>query len=178
MRIAILALAVALAACANGPQGVTTAGALSAADAATALSVGQNLTLERTTYAAQQGADPLVRLAIRHEDGRIMRFNELNHTPYNVMAQAPGGPLAQIMGLFGEERPVLYGFAADARGGAPFICAPEGPLNIGVYEGADGAVQIVGLRQHFTFETLQDGSPAALPFSPDQVCARLSFRRG
>jgi len=37
-------------------------------------------------------------------------------------------------------------------------------------------VQIVGLRQAIEFETLPNGQLSAIPFSPDQVCARLRFR--
>jgi len=35
----------------------------------------------------------------------------------------------------------------------------------------------VALKQSFTYETLANGTEAALPLSPDQVCARLRLRR-
>lgn len=178
MRSFIFVAALALAACVAPGAGVTTTSTLAAADAATSLIAGERLTLERTVReAAEEGQDSLIALTLRHSDGRRMRFEELNHAPTHMMAQAPGGPLAQIMGLFGEERPLLYAARPDGRSGTPFICAPEGPLYVGVYEAADGAVQIVGLRQPITFETRPDGVEEALPYSPDQVCARLSFRR-
>jgi hypothetical protein len=97
------------------------------------------------------------------------------------MAQGAGGPLAQIMGLQqGNEVTTLYYAASGERSqqaGAPFICGPQGPAAIGKYEGPDGIIQIVGLREAIQFETLQDGRVEAIPYSPDHVCARLRFRR-
>jgi hypothetical protein len=152
---------------------------LIAADAPTALVVGERLTMRRTGHPAppDTGQDPTVLLTIRHADGRVMSFTEHNHAPMHVMAQAPGGPLAQVMGLFGDERPTLYGARPSEHNGAPFLCAPDGPSSIGVYEAPDGAVQIVGLRQEFGFDTRDDGAYEALPYSPDQVCARLRFAK-
>jgi hypothetical protein len=174
----ILLAAFTLAACAT-PPAITTV-SLAAADAATSLAVGQQLAMRTTTHAAppDTGEDPVVIMTLRHEDGRVMAFEESNHAPMHVMAQAPGGPLAQTMGLFGEERPVLYGVRLSENQGEPFICGPEGPVSIGYYEAEDGAVQIVGLKQQFGFETRPDGQYTPLPYSPDQVCARLRFRRG
>ncbi|MEQ1491047.1 MAG: hypothetical protein ABL932_10910, partial [Terricaulis sp.] len=101
--------------------------------------------------------------------------------PNDVMAQAAGGPLAQIMGLqAGDEVTTLYYAASGERSstaGAPFMCGPQGPAAIGKYEGADGVVQIVGLREAIQFETRPDGQMEAIPYSPDHVCARLRFRR-
>lgn len=179
MRLTMFAAAaLTLAACATTTATTTTA-ALASADAATALAVGQQLTMSVTTYAApaDSGQDPLVIMTLRHEDGRTMAFEELNHAPTHVMAQAPGGPLSQTMGLFGDERPALYGARASEHSGEPFICGPEGPLNLGLYEAPDGTLQIVGLKQQFAFETRPDGMQSALPYSPDQVCARLRLRR-
>lgn len=174
MRTFVLAFTLLAAACA-APSPRITATALAAADAATSLLVGQAITLERAEAAAPDGMDPLVRIALRHADGRVLRFEEANHTPHDVMAQSPGGPLAQVMGLFGEEQPVLYR-ATGVEGGA-FLCGPDGPVTIGVHETPDGVMQIVAMRQAFAFETRPDGVTQALPFSPDQVCARLRFRR-
>lgn len=104
-----------------------------------------------------------------------MSFQEANHTPNDLMAQAAGGPLAQIMGLQqGDEVTTLY-YAGGAPG-APFFCGPQGPAAIGKYEGADGVIQIVGLREAIQFETRPDGQTEAVPYSPDHVCARLRFR--
>jgi hypothetical protein len=119
-----------------------------------------------------------VLVTLVHEDGREMHFEEANHTPYDIMAQAPGGPLAQIMGLFGEERPTLLSARSNENVGAPFICAPDGPALAGVYEDAFGTVRIVGLKERFQFEESPGGAaPEALPYSPDHVCARLLYVR-
>jgi hypothetical protein len=183
MRIGALLATLALAACAapsgggHGPQTLTR---LTAADPATALIAGEHLDMIIETPAAgaeQAGQDALILMTLRHADGRSMAFSENNHAPMHVMAQTPGGPLAQIMGLMGEEAPKLYGARSEENGGAPFICGPQGPVSIGVYEAADGGVQVVGLKQEIEFEDLADGSHAALPYSPDMVCARLRFRR-
>jgi hypothetical protein len=179
MRLMMLgAAALTLAACAT--PATTTTAALASADAATALAVGQQLIMSVTTHPApaDTGEDPVVIMTLRHADGRVMAFEELNHAPMHVMAQAPGGPLAQTMGLLGDERPTLYGARASEHRGEPFICGSGGPLNLGLYEAPDGTLQIIGLRQQFAFETRPDGVHSALPYSPDQVCARLRFRRG
>jgi hypothetical protein len=181
MRVTVLgAAALMLSACAVlQPGGLTTGATLTAADAATSLAVGQELAMSLMTRAApaDTGQDPLVRMSLRHADGRVMGFEELNHAPMHVMAQAPGGPLAQTMGLFGEERPTLYGVREGDNSDAPFICGPDGPIALGYYEAADGTVQIVGLKQQFAFETRPDGVQEAVPYSPDQVCARLRFTK-
>lgn len=174
---ALLAAALALSACVLPSAGVTTTAMLAAGDAATALAAGEQLSLARTTYEAPEGQNPLVELAIRHADGRVMAFQQANNAPDNVRAQAPGGALAQVMGLFGEEAPILYVMHTPRNSGAPFICPPHGPLLIGYYEAPDGTVRIVGLKQNFQFETRPDGVTEAIPYSPDQVCARLTFRR-
>lgn len=170
MRIIALAAAFTLSACAAS---TTT---LAAADAATAIIAGERVVMSRA--ATSTGQDPLVILTLAHADGRAMRFEQANHTPHDVLAQAPGGPLSQVMGFFGDEAPVLYSARASEHIGAPFVCAPEGPVNIGVFEAADGGVQIIGLKEAFQFEERESGSPEALPYSPDHVCARLRFRRG
>jgi hypothetical protein len=179
MRSILLAAGILmLAACATQPVATTTT--LASADAATTLAVGQELTMSVVTHPApaDTGEDPVIIMTLRHEDGRVMAFEEYNHAPMHVMAQAPGGPLAQTMGLFGEERPTLYGARRNEHQGEPFLCGPEGPVSIGYYEAPDGSVHVVGLKQQFTFETRPDGEHAALPYSPDQVCARLRFSRG
>lgn len=177
MRSFILLSALALAAC-TIPAGTTTTAALVAADASTSLLVGEQLTADTTTLPPEHdGMDPLVTLTLRHSDGRTMAFQQGNHTENHLRAQAQGGPLAQIMGLFGDETPTLY-VATGANTGAPFLCGPDGPVAIGTYDAADGSVRVVGLKQEIQFETRPDGQVEALPFSPDQVCARLTFRRG
>ncbi len=181
MRSFLFAAAAALcvAACA-GPGGVTATSTLAAADAATSLAVGQQLSVTTTTHAARanSGEDPLVLMTLRHADGRTLAFQEANHAPNHIMAQAPGGPLAQIMGLFAEERPTLYIARHEDDRGQPFICAPEGPAALGLYRAEDGAVRLVGLAQQIQFAQRPDGQTEAIPYSPDQVCARLSFREG
>jgi hypothetical protein len=175
-RLAFLALMLVAASCA-GPNGGGVVTRLTAGDAATALIAGQNIEWITSTSGGGQGQDPLILVTLRHTDGRTMAFNENNHAPNHVMAQAPGGPLAQIMGLFGEEAPKLYGARREENRGAAFICGPDGPAALGVHETADGGMQIVGLKQEIEFETLRDGTQSALPYSPDMVCARLNFRR-
>lgn len=174
MRFAILAACVALAACASPAARVTTS-TLAAADAATSLLVGEQLTQVITSRApAHEGMDPVETLTLRHADGRELVFQHANHANTDLMAQAPGGPLAQIMGLFGDETPTLY-LRIEGGQGAPFLCAPEGPHGIGAYQGADGTTQMVGLKQAIQFETRADGITEPVPYSPDQVCARLRF---
>lgn len=176
MRIAILALGLALAACASPAQVSTST--LAAADAATSLLVGEAVTQQIVSRApTQEGMDALETLTLRHADGRTLVFQHANHTPHDVMAQSAGGPLAQIMGLFGEETPSLY-HRVEGGQGAPFVCGPDGPYGIGVHMGPDGATQIVGLKQAIEFETRPDGVTEAVPYSPDQVCARLRFTAG
>jgi hypothetical protein len=177
MRRLILVLGLILAACAS-PANVTTT-ALVAADAATSLAVGERVTQSISTQAASEGMDPVVSLTFRHADGRTLAFQQANHTNSDLEAQRAGGALAQIMGV-GEEPTTLY-HATSGEGGAnegAFFCAPQGPAAVGTYEGPDGTLHVVGLKQQIQFETMPDGSFSALPYSPDQVCARLKFRRG
>jgi hypothetical protein len=172
----ILVLGFLTAACASPAPVATTQ--LAAADAATSLAVGERVTQLVSTRAAAEGMDPIINLTLRHADGRSLEFQQGNHTSQDLMAQRPGGPLAQIMGLSGDEAPVLYHATQTARAGAPFFCGPEGPAAIGVNRSANGDTMIVGLRQEIQFETRPDGEMEAVPYSPDQVCARLRFTRG
>jgi hypothetical protein len=176
MRRSILFSGLMLAACTTVAPATTRT--LHSADAATSLAVGERIVEETSTQPAQEGMDPVVRLVLQHSDGRRMAFQQGNHTEHDLIAQRPGGPLAQIMGLPGEEAPLLYRVASAANGDGAFFCGPQGPAGIGVYEAPDGAVLIVGLRQEIQFETRPDGMTEAVPYSPDQVCARLRFRRG
>ncbi len=181
MRAFVLATAAALmlGACAVVPGAGAGAGAtLVAADASTSLAAGERIGADLSTRGARDGMASLVTLTLRHADGRAMRFQQGNHTANDLLAQRPGGALAQIMGLFGDEAPTLYRATPDQNRGAPFICGADGPALIGYYQGADGAVQIVGLKQEIQFETRPDGQAESLPYSPDQVCARLRFRQG
>lgn len=174
MRRSILLLGLALAACTTAVVPVTSR-TLAAADAATALAVGERIVEERSSQTGAAGQDPIVTLALRHSDGRRLAFQQANHSPHDIMAQSAGGPLAQIMGL-GEEAPRLYRSAGGGEGA--FFCGPQGPAAIGVHEAADGTMLVVGLRQEIQFETRPDGQTEAVPYSPDQVCARLRFRQG
>ncbi len=169
----LIAMALLASACASsGPVTTTT---LTASDAATSLAVGEHVFLDRAQVArAQEGMDPVVPLTLRHADGRTLNFQQGNHTNNDLAAQAPNGPLAQIMGLMGDEAPLLYNATPAGNRGAPFICGAEGPAAIGIHE-ADGAALIVALKQPIEFETLPNGELSAIPFSPDQVCARLRF---
>lgn len=152
---------------------------LAAADAATSLAVGERISeLVSTQRLAVEGADPVVTLSLRHGDGRTLSFQQGNHTNNDLAAQAPGGPLAQIMGLPGEEAPTLYHAAGGEGTEGAFFCGPQGPAAIAIYEAPDGALLIVGMRQEIQFETRPDGTTEAVPYSPDQVCARLRFRTG
>lgn len=177
MRLIVALAALALSACAapTAPGGATTA--LTSADAATSLLAGPALRMNVTTQQASEGMDPVVRLTLTHADGRSLHFQQGNHTNEDLATQRPGGPLSQVMGFFGEEAPLYYR-RIEGGAGAPFLCGPEGPVALGVYESGDGQVMIVALKQTFTYETLADGTSAALPMSPEQVCARMTFRRG
>jgi len=159
-----------------GPRSVETSAILRPADAATNLIAGGNVSVVTSTAPPSvQGADPLVRLRLLRADGRALAFTAANHAPNDLMAQAAGGPLAQAMGFFGDEAPSL--FHADPGQSNPFLCSPSGPAALGVYEDANGGVSIAALTAGFEFETLADGSTAALPYSPNQVCARLKFTK-
>ena len=171
-----LGVCLAIAACA-APQGPVATTTLTASDAATSLAVGERLSEATETLPGAEGDDPVVNLTLRHPDGRSLSFQRANHAPNDLFAQRPGGALAQIMGLLGEEAPVLYHAAQAEHQDAAFFCGPQGPAAIGRYEAADGSVHIVGLRQEIQIETRPDGELEAAPYSPDQVCARLRFRR-
>ena len=173
MRFAIVLLAAALAACATPTA--RTALTLAPADAASSLALSGPIVLERASRDGRDGQDPLVRMTLRASDGRTLAFTEANHTPNDVRVQAAGGPLAQVMGFYGQETPTLY--RADGPHTNPFLCGPEGPVAVGVFETATG-VTLVGLKSNFEFEALRNGTEQALPYSPDQVCARLKLRRG
>jgi len=120
----------------------------------------------------------VVSLALRHADGRRLSFQQANHTNNDLFVQQPGGALALIMGLPGEESPQLYHAVSGEGNDSAFFCGPQGPAAIGRYQAPDGSILIVGLRQTIQVETRPDGQPEAIPFSPDQVCARLRFRQG
>lgn len=175
MRLSQFVLVLALAACIS-PPAPTTRATLVSADASTALMAGERLRAEYVTHARSSGED-LVILTLRHADGRTLAFDQARHNPNDLAAQAPGGPLSQIMGLFGEETPTLYRARRDEHRGAPFLCGPEGPAGIGVYDPGDGSVLVVGLKQEIQFERRPDGQTEAVPYSPDQVCARLRFTK-
>lgn len=178
MRNLIFASALILAACTT-PASVTT-DTLTAADAATSLAVGERVTRVTSTQGpSSAGADPVVTLTLRHADGRSLAFQQGNHTSNDLAASAPGGPLAQIMGIPGEEATTLYHAVSGERGAneGAFFCGPQGPAAIGTYTAPDGQFWIVGLRQEIQFETRPDGVVEAVPYSPDQVCARLRFRQ-
>lgn len=174
MRRSVLFVFLLAAACA-APAGPSQR--LTPANSATELTAGGPLAMRTTSRAAPEGQDPTINMTLSSADGRAMAFQQANHTPHDVMAQAPGGPLAQAMGFFGEEAPTLWR-SADGGEGAPFLCGPEGPVAIGYYRAEDGQVSVVGLKSTFDFETLPDGTSSPLPFSPDHVCARLRFREG
>ena len=174
MRLSHFVLILALSACAS-PLAPKTRSTLVSADASTALMAGERLRADYVTH-ARSGAD-LVILTLRHADGRTLAFDRASHTPNDLAAQAPGGPLSQIMGLFGEEAPKLYRARRGEHRGAPFLCGPQGPAAIGVYEPGDGSVQVVALKQEIQFDTRPDGQTEAVPYSPDQVCARLRFTK-
>lgn len=173
------AAALTLTACAAPGGGPVSTAALVAADAATSLAVGERISEEMATQGPSvEGADPVISLTLRHGDGRRLAFQQANHTNNDLLAQAPGGPLAQIMGLPGEASPVLYHSTSGEGAEGAFFCGPQGPASLGVFEAPDGNLLIIGLRQAIQFETRPDGQVEALPYSPDQVCARLRFRRG
>ena len=175
MRFALIAVCLGLAACA-APQG--TSERLTPSDSATQLATGGPLTLTIVSQRpTQEGMDPLVTLTVTTADGRALVFQEANHTNTDLAAQRPGGPLANVMGFFGEEAPTLYQ-RVEGGSGAPFICAPDGPLYLGVHRADNGEIAIVGLKSAFEFEDAGTSEPSALPYSPDHVCARMKFRAG
>lgn len=179
MRLSALMLALTLTACAVPQPAATTATALIAADAATSLAVGERITQEVVTLSpGGDGQDAVINLTLRHADGRALAFQQGNHTPNDLFVQSAGGALAQIMGLTGQEAPELYHAASGEGASGAFFCGPQGPAAIGRYEAPDGSVRIVGLRQEIQVETRPDGQTEAVPYSPNQVCARLNFRKG
>lgn len=187
MRRALIAgiLCVGLSSCASfnklhwpwgGQEAPGESQQLAPADHATQLITGGPLTLtKRVTPPGPEGEDPLVELTLRFADGRALAFEEANHAPDDLRAQAAGGALSQAMAILDPEAtPTLY--HAQAHEGAAPLCAPEGPLNLGIYTAPDGAISIVGLKEGFSFETRADGSVEALPVSPSIVCVRMKFR--
>ena len=170
-RATILALLL-LTGCAAG--GGTTV-SLTPADPATSILTGGPLSM-RVVSTPASGDDPLNVMTLARADGRAMSFEEANHAPNDVRTQAAGGPLAQTMGLFGDEQPTLY-HARQGGSGAAFICAPDGAANLGIYTAPDGKVTIVGLKSGFEFETRPDSTVEALPYSPDHICARMHFTK-
>jgi len=180
MKKIILAVGLALAACASPPIAQTSR-TLVSADAATSLAVGERITELTSSTDGGEGMDPAVSYTLRHADGRTLVFQEANHAPYDLFVQRAGGALAQAMRLqAGDEVTTLYHSASgeSASSEAAFFCGPQGPAAIGKYEAPDGAVHIVGLREPFQVEPRPDGEIEAAPYSPDAVCARLTFRRG
>ena len=178
MRWTALLASVALTACVTAAPVRVDRTLLTPADAATNLVAGGALTMGVTSAESSHGDDPLVRMTLSRADGRVLAFTAANHTPNDVMAQARGGPLAELMGFFGDETPTLYAADASKNSGAPYICAPNGPAYLGVYASPDGHVSVVGLKSGFEFEQTGSGTSSPLPFSPDLVCARLKFTRG
>lgn len=183
MKKLILIAGLALAACAVPGAAPQTSSTLVSADAATSLAVGERITVLTSSRPGGEGMDPAVNVTLRHADGRSLSFQEANHAPYDLFVQRAGGALAQVIGLqAGDEVTTLY-HAADGersqQAGAPFFCGPQGPAAIGKYEAPDGTIRIVGLREPFQVEPRPgDGELEAVPYSPDAVCARLTFRRG
>lgn len=179
MKKLILTAGLVLAACAVPGGATVSTASLAAADAATSLAVGERVSEESSTRAPSvEGADPLVSLALRHADGRRLSFQQANHAGNDLFVQQPGGALAQIMGLQGQEAPTLYHAVSGEGNESAFFCGPQGPAALGMYEAPDGTVQIVGLRDPIQVEPRPDGQLEAVPYSPDAVCARLRFRRG
>jgi hypothetical protein len=177
MRRSILALGFALAACAAPATSVTNS-TLTAADASTSLAVGERLTELVSARGVGEGMDPLVTLTLRHADGRALTFQEANHTNNDLAAQAAGGPLAQIMGLQGQETTTLYYATEGERSSSgAFFCGPQGPAAIGRYDAPRHHALCRPARTD-PLEQRPDGQPEAVPYSPDAVCARLHFRRG
>lgn len=181
MRLSAFMFALALTACAVPQPANTVSTTLVSTDAATSLAVGERISEQTTAQdAGGEGNDPVVNMTLRHADGRTLAFQEGNHAPNDLFVQSAGGALAQIMGLTGNEAPLLF-HAASGEGGSAsgaFFCGPQGPVAIGRYEAPDGSVRIVGLRQEIQVETRPDGQTEALPYSPSLVCARLNFRKG
>lgn len=177
-RLALIAIAAALSACAtpSGPPPIVQTVALTPADAATGLSPGALTARWTTTPVVEDGMDPVVTLELVTADGRTIQFQEANHTNQDLEVQAAGGPLAQAMGFFGEESATLYRRVPVDSHGVPFICGPDGPLAIG-YHAAEGGgeVRIVGLKSEFEFQTHANGATTPVPYSPDQICARMRF---
>lgn len=181
MKKLIVAAGLLLAACASPPLSQTSQ-TLVSADAATSLAVGERITVLTSSQPGGDGMDPAVNVTLRHADGRTLTFQEANHAPYDIFVQRAGGALAQVMGLqAGDEVTTLYHAASGERSGAesPFFCGPQGPAAIGKYEATDGTIRIIGLREPFQVEPRPgDGELEAVPYSPDAVCARMTFRRG
>lgn len=87
MRLSHLVLALALASCIS-PPAPTTRSTLVSADASTSLFAGERLRADYVTH--RRGDDSLVILTLRHSDGRSLAFNQANHAPNDLAAQAPG----------------------------------------------------------------------------------------
>jgi hypothetical protein len=152
---------------------------LSPVDAATNLLSWGPLTVERATpkSAPAGGEDPPVKLTLTRGDGKAMSFETANHAPADLMVQAAGGPLAQAMGLFGQETPELF-HSVPAEGDTTFLCPPDGPRAIGLYENPNSTVLIIALRDAPDLAQSANSGGAPPPISPDSVCARMRFVKG
>lgn len=177
-RLALIAIAAALSACAtpSGPQPIVQTTTLTPADAATGIAPGALTVRVITTPVVEEGMDPVVTLELVTAEGRTIRFQEANHTNQDLEVQAAGGPLAQAMGFFGEERATLYRRVPVDAHGVPFLCGPDGPHAIGYHAAEDGSeVRIYGLKSEFEYQTHANGATTVVPYSPDQICARMRF---
>ena len=172
MRAAAFAFCCIAISCATAPPATETR--LAAADSATQLIASAGATMRLTTRAARND-DPLTLMDLTLADGRVLHFEEANHAPMDLAAQAAAGPLAQVMGLDESATPTLYRARDVSRAGA--FCGPAGPHLIGVHTGTDGLVSMVGLKEDFSFDTRADGGFTAQPVGPAIVCARLKFLR-
>ena len=131
---------------------------LVSADASTSLMAGERLRAEYVTHARSAAA-------IRSSSSRCatamdaaLAFDQANHTPNDLAAQAPGGPLAQIMGSVRRGSADALPRAPTANIAARRSCAAPRALPASAStSAATAACRSSALKQEIQFETRPDG---------------------
>lgn len=166
------------AAAAAGPLLHSLLGAITLVDGDVAAAAGApvELTLARAAEdGEQEGMDALVSVQLTAADQRSLTLTEANHAPYDLLAQAAGGPLADAIDAPRDAVVVLY--RPSASSGAPLMCGPGGPQSVAMAEDGAGGLIVAGLSvAAFAAEAAIDGTEVAAPLPANAVCGRAVYR--